>query len=283
MKKLLYLLVFGFFIFTSPSYCDDIEDAAVFYNEAIDLYQQNEIEKSIELFKKATDLNPEFREAHYNLSQILMSQDKNEEALYYLKELLKLNSDDSETLYNIGKIQYKRGYLSNAKTYLKQVHETAPQYESAKLIITKIEKRQEELNLEAKLSKKDKETDKEGNPLNVDLVEIQAPSGIAVDSKGNIYTASFLENVIYKISNSGKKIVFSRSGLIKGPVGLTVDKADNIYVSNYSANTIVKITSDGTSSIFAKIQKPYCLIYDDLHDRIYVTEQNSNKLVKYDL
>ncbi|MBR2068945.1 MAG: tetratricopeptide repeat protein [Candidatus Gastranaerophilales bacterium] len=282
MKKIL-ILTFLFLLTISPCFSDDIEDATVYYNEAIDVYSQDDIPKSIELFKKALELNPNFYEARYNLAQILMSQEENEEALKILKEILTLRPNDTETLYNIGKIQYKRGYLSDSFNHLKKIPETAPQYESAKILITKIEKRQNELNLEAKISEHKILLDNQGRALAVELGEITAPSGVAIDSRGNIYSASFSENVIYKISIYGQKTVFARSNLIKGPIGLAIDKDNNIYAANYSANTIVKIKPNATASVFAVISKPYCLLYDSEHDRLYATEQNSNKLVKFDL
>ena len=280
-------LLISFLIFlslgASPAFCDEIEEATAFYNEAIDLYKQDNINQSVELFNKAIKLNPDFYEAHYNLAQILMSLEKNEEAVKILEETVKLKPDDTESLYNIGRLQYKRGNLSNAHKYLKQIPQTAPQYESAKILITKIEKRQGELNLENKIKEHKNLVDAQGKAKGVELAEVLAPSGTAVDSRGNIYVASFSENVIYKISIYGQKTVFSKSALIKGPIGLAIDKNDNIYIANYLANNVVKITPASVASVFANVEKPYCMIYVTENNRIYVTEQNTNKLIKFDL
>ncbi len=282
MKKVLVLFVILFFA-VSPSYSKIKEDATSYYNEAIDVYGQDDIEKSIELFKKAIELKPDFYEAHYNLAQILMSKEQNEEALVSLKEIAKLRPEDTETLYNIGKLQYKRGYLSDSYAYLKKIEENTPQYESAQILINKIEKRQRELDLESKISERKPLFDSQGKAIFTDLAEISAPSGIATDDRGNIYSASFSENVIYKISIYGQKTVFLRSSLIRGPIGLAIDKENNLYVANYSANTIVKVKPTGSASVFASVSKPYCLLYDVEHDRLYVTEQSTNKLIKFDL
>ncbi|MBQ8848228.1 MAG: tetratricopeptide repeat protein [Candidatus Gastranaerophilales bacterium] len=285
MKKNLIISLFILMSLTAfnPTFADTKEDATIFYNEAIDLYRQDDVDKSIELFSKAIELNPDFYEAHYNLAQILMSVNKNEEALKSLEKITKLRPNDSEALYNIAKIQYKQGFLSNSYETLKKIKEEAPQYESAKLLISKIEKRQNELNLEEKLKENKTILDLTGKAKAINLEEIQAPSGIAVDIRGNIYVASFSENKVYKISIYGQKTVYSESSLIKGPIGLAIDKNDNLYIANYSANNIIKISSTGSSSVFAEIQKPYCLIYDAGHNRLYATEQNTNKLVKFDL
>ncbi len=267
----------------NASFADNKEEAALLYNEAIDLYRQDDVNRSIEMFKKAIELKPDFYEAHYNLAQILMSVNKNDEAYNSLLELVKLKPNDSEILYNIGKIQYKRGYLSSAHSYLTKISNSAPQYESAKLLIDKIEKRQKELELENKIKQNKTTFDSQGLALGVELAEFEAPSGIALDNRGNIYIASFLDNTIHKISVYGQKTVFSNSVLIRGPIGIAIDKNNNIYVANYSANTIVKITPEGNASLFSKVQKPYCLIYDNQNNKLYVTEQETNKLIKFDL
>ena len=285
MKKNLLILLLLFFIpvFNASAFATDKENPALIYNQAIDLYKQDNVEGSIDLFKKAIELKPDFYEAHYNLAQILMSVDRNEEALKSLEILLSMNNNDTETLYNIGKIQYKRGYLSNSYKHLVAIPESAPQYASAKILIDKIEKRQEELKLEAIIKEHKNLTDNSGKALYADISQMQAPSGISVDSEGNIYCASFAENSIYKISIFGKKTVFTNSSLIKGPIGIAADSKNNIYIANYSANNIVKVTPSGAASVFAEVQKPYCILYDEKHDRLYITEQNTNKIVKIDL
>lgn len=269
------------------AFCKDEEDpyqkAANFYNEAIDFYAQDETDKSIEYFTKALELKPDFYEAHYNLAQILMSLNKNDEALKSLEEIAKLKPDNSENLYNLGKTYYKKGYLSKAHGNLKKINPDAPQYESAKLLLSKIEKRQDELNLEAKIQKHENIVDAQGISKGVELAEFAAPSGTAIDSKGNIYVASFIENQIHKISIYGQKTIHSKSNLIKGPIGIAIDKEDNVYVANYSANNIIKITPNNIASIFAQINKPYCLYYDQVNNRLYATEQGTNKLIKFDL
>lgn len=262
---------------------DNIEQAATLYNDAIDLYKQDNIDKSIEYFIKALELKPDFYEAHYNLAQILMSVNKNDEALKSLEEIAKLRPDDSENLYNLGKTYFKKGYLSKSYEYLKKISVNAPQYDSAKLLISKIEKRQDELNLEEKIKEHKNSVDSQGKMIGVELAEFSAPSGTVVDNRGNIYVASFIDNTIYKISIYGQKTVYSKSNLIQGPIGLAIDKENNIYVANYSVNNIIKITPNSIASIFANINKPYCLNYDIVHNRLYATEQGTNKLVKYDL
>ena len=73
-----------------------LEQAAIYYNEAIDLYKQDDVQKSIDYFEKAIKLKPDFYEAHYNLAQILMSLSKNDEALkYYQKAVIQSSENNS--------------------------------------------------------------------------------------------------------------------------------------------------------------------------------------------
>lgn len=262
---------------------ENYEEAANLYNNAIDLYKSDEIEKSIEYFTKALELRPDFYEAHYNLAQILMSLNRYDEAIKSLEVITKLKPNDTENLYNLGKLYYKKGYLSKSHEYLKKISVNSPQYDSAKLLISKIEKRQDELNLETKINEHQNFSNSQGKLIGIELESFSAPSGSAIDNRGNIYVASFTENQIYKISIYGQKTLYSKSTLIKGPIGLAMDKDNNLYVANYSANNIIKITPNNIATIFADINKPYCLTYDLAHNRLYVTEQSTNKLVKYDL
>lgn len=282
-KKLLISLLILFVLGLVPAYCDNKDDATELYNKAIDSYNQEELNKSIELFNKAIELYPEFYEANYNLAQILMSLNKNDEALKPLETIYKIKPEDSENLYNLGKIYYKRGYLSKSHEYLKKIAATAPQYDSAQIIVKKIEKRKDELALEAKIKEHNSLVNSKGLLKKEELSEFSAPSGIAVDEKGNIYIASFQENSVYKISAYGQKTLITKSLLIKGPIGVAIDKSGNIYVANYLANNIVKISKENAVSVFAEIEKPYCMTYDSEHNRLYVTEQATNKLVKLDL
>ena len=289
MNKKALIIIFSliFALGTNLVFSQEIEDkaqsAAILYNEAIDLYGQDEIEKSIEYFTKALELKPDFYEAHYNLAQILMSINKNDEAIKSLEEIAKIKPDDAENLYNLGKIYFKKGYLSKSFESLKKIDVNAQQYDDAKLLISKIEKRQEELNLEEKIKKHENIIDIQGISKGVELAEFSAPSGAAIDSKGNIYVASFSQNQIHKLATDGQQTIYSKSNLIQGPIGIAIDKNDNVYVANYNANNIIKITPKNVASVFAQINKPYCLTYDLANNRLYATEQGSNKLIKFDL
>ncbi|MBI5047722.1 MAG: hypothetical protein HZB54_02055 [Deltaproteobacteria bacterium] len=89
------------------------------------------------------------------------------------------------------------------------------------------------------------------------------PTGIAVDDKGYIYVADFLNNLVRKINNNGEVITFIGSGHaafadgngrdahLKGPDNIAVDKDGNIYVADADNFRIRKVTPDGIITTIA--------------------------------
>ena len=89
------------------------------------------------------------------------------------------------------------------------------------------------------------------------------PTGVAVDDKGNIYVADFLNNMIRKVNKDGEVITFLGSGHaafadgkgrlahLRGPDNIALDKEGNIYVADADNFRIRKITSDGTITTIA--------------------------------
>ena len=112
--------------------------------------------------------------------------------------------------------------------------------------------------------------------------DIASPTGIASDKNGNVYVACFSDNMIYKITPDGKKIIFIKDAKISGPIDMVNDDAGNIYVSNYNSNNVIKITPAGVITVLiSNIQKPYGVHING--DFLYVSSQGSNSVLKYKL
>ncbi len=78
------------------------------------------------------------------------------------------------------------------------------------------------------------------------------PSGVAIDSHGDLYVANFGpgSGAVSEFSPEGQDIRQLSGGDIgvgAGPVGVAVDSANNLYVNNYS-HSVVKIDPEGHES-----------------------------------
>lgn len=92
-------------------------------------------------------------------------------------------------------------------------------------------------------------------------VRFDNPTGIAVDSKGDVFVADTANDVIREIPPNGQVSTFAgtankpgkqdQTGLqasFNAPTGLTIDKQDNLYVADTGNNLIRKITPAGVVS-----------------------------------
>jgi len=88
------------------------------------------------------------------------------------------------------------------------------------------------------------------------------PTGIGVDSKGNIIVADCYNDMIRKISPDGQVTVLAghKGGYVDGmgtvakfnqPDGLAIDENDNVYVCDTGNYRIRKITAEGEVTTLA--------------------------------
>ena len=132
------------------------------------------------------------------------------------------------------------------------------------------------------LSKKKKELNT--NPSNTISDKLNGPTGIAKDSKNNIYVANFANNKIYRISPDGQREVFIDKTGINGPVGLAIDGNDNLYIANYNGNSIIKISQKKEVSVLQNnIERPYYLYFDNSSNRLIVSVQGNDSLIEINL
>ncbi|HEX4138650.1 MAG TPA: IPT/TIG domain-containing protein [Bryobacteraceae bacterium] len=100
--------------------------------------------------------------------------------------------------------------------------------------------------------------------------ELYQPSGVAVDSSGNVYIADYGNYTVRKVDTKGNISTIAGTGvwgfsgdggpaknaMLASPYALAIDPAGNIYISDTSNNNIREITTDGNihtvvSNIFA--------------------------------
>ena len=111
---------------------------------------------------------------------------------------------------------------------------------------------------------------------------IPSPTGITTDSAGNVYIASFSDNIIYKVTPDGRQIVFIKNPQINGPIAMASDAKGNMYVSNYNSNNVVKITpTGGISVLINNVEKPYGMNITE--GMLFVSSQGTNSVLRYKL
>lgn len=147
-------------------------------------------------------------------------------------------------------------------------------------------------------------------PGSIDGIGIKAsfvgPSGLTIDSSGNLYIADTGNNKIRKISPTGVVITVAGTGVggnvdgdksqasFHGPTDVAIDASGNLYVADISNNKIRKITPLGVVSTFAgsgvegtidgtgvlaSLHHPNSITID-ISGNLYVSEWGSHKIRK---
>lgn len=79
--------------------------------------------------------------------------------------------------------------------------------------------------------------------------KLAVPSGVAVDSQGNIYIAEYYNNCIRKVNSEGiiSTFVGNKGSAIyadlKGPRGVAIDSDGNIYIADTDNHRVLKVIS----------------------------------------
>lgn len=301
----------------APAVCfanSESEEAVNYYNKGIEYVNKGEYQMASTAFQKALEFDPEFVDAYYNLGSIYEHFGDFETALYAYTQVVAIEPRDYEARFKAANIFYMSQMYSDALEFVKEIPENSEFYAKAQEIKNSINKMQKgaaaaaakqaqttavsqqkestaqnrALSNSSPVTSERAELTMEGrtktggytDPDKTLLSKYSSPTGIAVDNYGNIFVASYAENVIYKVTRDERNRVFSDSTMIDGPIGLVVDGAGNLYVANYNKNNILKISASGNVSIFKEnVARPYSL--EIVGNTLYVSEQGTNSVVKF--
>ncbi len=282
-KFLKGLLIFAVLILGTCqiSFADITTDAKLQYNKGIDYYQLGQFEEAASCFKKATELDPNYIDAYYNLGSILEYLKQDEAALAVFKQIILRKPDDYESVYKAAALSKKLGELDKAKMYLTLIPQDT-------LIGARAKELASSMNTDIPTAKAEQTQPKtyiEAAPQNDSngmYNDISSPTGVVTDNSGNLYVAGFSDNTIYKIGPDNKKIVYIKSQKIDGPIGLAIDSSANIYIANYNKDNVLKVDKNGAiTELISNIQKPYCMSITG--DLLFVSSQGSNSVLRYKL
>lgn len=137
-----------------------------------------------------------------------------------------------------------------------------------------------------------------GDSILATSAQLNEPTGIALDSTGNVYIADRLNHRIRKVdiatglittvAGNGNKGYFGEgaatSAALNQPTGITFDASDNLYIAdngNYrvrkvSAGTISTIAGDGTAPTLT----PYSVALLPQSGTLYITDSGNNVIQK---
>ena len=280
MKRLFIIL--GLSLFLGVGFANTAQaystEGAMYYNEGLDLYSKGEYAKAIQAFKTAVAKDPDFIDAYYNMGALFEYLKSYNSAIACFSKINQLDPNDSETIVKLAELYYNIGNYERALFYITKIKDTDDFYGKAKSIKNQIVVAQQKAA--AKSSLANVNTANEANKKIID--KFSGPTGLAMNSQGVLFVASYTDNSIYKIMPNGQTYLYSKSPMLGGPIGLAFDSMDNLYVANYAKNNILKINKAGQVYTFIKnVTNPYYLIINN--DNLYITEQGNNTVIRYKL
>ena len=260
-----------------PALCVNENEAKLEYNKGVDLYKIGQYDKSMAAFRRAIDLNPDYIDAYYNLGSILTYLGQDDAALTVFRQIIVRKPEDYESVLKAAELSYKLGQADKAKTYLALIPQGSYVNTKAQELAHKMKTDLQTIKSEQNISEKPSQPTTSGVYEN-----IASPTGMTTDKNGNLYVAGYSDNIIYKITPNGDRIVFLKDRHLNGPIGLISDDNNNIYIANYNANNVLKVDKTGIVTVLLSgVTKPYGLHISN--GVLFVSSQGDNAIVRYKL
>lgn len=107
--------------------------------------------------------------------------------------------------------------------------------------------------------------------------ELQAPSGICVDSAGNLYIADAGNNRIRELTPDGIVKTIVGPDQLASPRGVAIDAAGNLWIADTGNQRVVVLPPGGTlTEIATQLSAPWSLAIDPNSGVVYVADSGSN-------
>ena len=255
-----------------------LKQANISFKQGVKYLKMKSYDMAMTKFNESLVYNPKLSDSYYNIAAIYIIKKNYDEAYNNYVKAIALNPRDYDSVLQAAKISYNRGNYALALKYLNYIPDTYERYMSVQRVK---QDAQEQFDIQSGTIERSK-ISTSSDIKRVIIDKFNSPAGMVVDSKGNMYVASYSDNAIIKVDKNKTKTNLVKDYLLEGPVGLAIDKYDNIYVANFDADNILKITKGGIVSIFMdKVSKPYFLYIKN--DILYVSEQGNNVVLTYDL
>ena len=120
--RLLLVFLFALFVF-NPAFADLSSDAKIEYNKGIQFYQTGMYSQAADCFKKATEYDPNFIDAYFNLGSLLEYLKQDDDALNAFKQIILRKPDDYEAVYKAAELSKRTGNVEKAIMYLSLIPE----------------------------------------------------------------------------------------------------------------------------------------------------------------
>lgn len=260
------------------------------YNQGIEDYQQGRAADALKKFQRATQLDPNYGDAYYNIGSLYYQMKQYEPARDMFQKSVNLNPTDGQAKYNLGLTLEKLSRLGEAVNVLSQIPPSDPKFTQAK---QKIDELKPALKPQAPATQatQPQQPAKPAAPavtkptLHAFSKGYDGPTGITIGPGGFMYVANYTKNQIYRVGANGDKSVFAQGELLKGPIGLVYNpKTNELYVANYVLNNVVRINAAGKASVLVSgVGKPYNLYLDTVNNALYVSEQEGNVISRITL
>jgi sugar lactone lactonase YvrE len=113
---------------------------------------------------------------------------------------------------------------------------------------------------------------------------LSKPSGLAVDSKGNLYIADNGNDRVVEVTAAGKQETVV-SGVVAGaplkaPTAVAVDTSFDIYIADPKNNRVVEVTPSGKASLIGKGLSEPSGVAVDPSGNVYIADTGHDRIVE---